>query len=113
MGIIAAGTAFPHRAGRRTRISPDEAETLVFVLACDGSCAIDHLGRSFADGELSYARCCANGTRRVGRLVDLGMIARPMGSRTLWLTEPGRIAAALALAKDETLRLAYFDSWPE
>ena len=109
---VRSGEAFSHCIGRGTRLSRDEAETLVFVLASNDDCTIDLIGRSFADGAMSFDRRCSNGTRRVSRLVEMGLLVRRRGSRNVWLTEAGRIAAALTLARDKGLRVAYFDDWP-
>ncbi len=101
--------AFPVRPGIGSRLSPDDCETLVYVLVSGGQCEVAALGRAFADGQLGHDRATSSGLRRTARLVRHRFLARLTGTRDLHLTEAGRIAAALALAKDAGLRAAYFD----
>lgn len=88
----------------------EELETLAVLLAEDGQASYQDLGfllwnrprRPTAETARVY------GKRRADALVAAGALCRPAAGRVA-LTERGRIALALSMARDPALRSAFLD----
>lgn len=83
------------------------AEALLTLIALGGSATAGELGGILFDGRGREYR--AEGARRILRALGKAGLVNAIGRPSHSITEPGRVAAALAMAADPALRAAFFD----
>jgi hypothetical protein len=92
-------------------MTPSEVEGLMLALAFSlerPTFTVRELGLAIFGNEYTLTSCEIYGRKLLDDLAKAGAVAhRHYGG--WWITEKGRIAAALLMARDPTLRVAFID----